>query len=226
MPNYNSMDKEIDRAGAEPVVIGQHPPAGTNVPRGSSVDMILGTPNEMQNYKAFSSIELNIRLNKWIGLSMSPALLDAQGKSWFYTVTIQQLAYLDKRLIEFDQNLSKTSPKQYDQMANFEHLGLSAMWVTMGFQVLYVMKDNKIKKGAFSGISKKVIEEAKKEFIKLRSPFAHNTVNEDDFPFPYQGALVPGSAAWVVNDKKVISRLELADVLLKVLIKVSQLKKD
>lgn len=209
----------------ERFVIGQHPPAGMQVPKGSAINFIVSAQGSVPNtFTPMSPEDLETRFTRWVSLSVSPALLKAQGVSWFYSITIQQLAHLDRRLIEYDQAIALLSGAQKRepnrQKESFEHLGLSTMWVTMGFQAIYVM--DKQQKIHFPGLGG-CLRCAKERFVRLRSPFAHNAPQNDDFPFPYMGGLIPGSAAWVVDDHTTISRLELADVLLTVLTRVAQL---
>jgi hypothetical protein len=221
------MNEQIEQI--EPVVIGTNPPAGLRAPAGSTVDMILGRPRETSEKIAMiSPADLEARLNRWISLSQSPALLRAQGKSWFYTTTIQQLAYLDKRLIEFDQGTAKHSTEKKNKsetqkQAEFEHFGLSAMWVTMGFQVLYVLEQDRKNKKIDLAITP--LKEAKNQFVRLRSPFAKNIPNRDgDFLFPYYGGMGSGSASWSVDKKgTTITRIELADVLMGLLVRIAQM---
>jgi hypothetical protein len=164
---------------------------------------------------------LSRRVERWIAASNSVTIMSLHRPPHFLPVLIQQLACIDRRLIENDvarQELSRETQRSPTETERaFEQLAMSSLWVLGGFQLVYIVEKRIDDRGAaFNGI-KGHVRTVKLDFNRLREPFAKGQPRNGDFPSPFYGVTISGSTGWAVSQSKLVSRLELSEQLLALL---------
>jgi hypothetical protein len=211
----------IRMATTESIIIGLDPPAGTQLLPGSPVSLLTHAGPLAFVPLEFSQEALEQRVQRWVDSSLSPTITRLHQHPHYFAVMIQQLARLDRRLIEDDMAYDAVphdlKRSQAETAKSFEHLAISSLWVLGGFQLVYTMQKQIQRRGAaFVGIKGRV-QTVKNEFNRLREPFAKGRPNRGDFPSPFHGVRAGGSVAWAVSTQKLVSRFELSEQLLSLL---------
>jgi hypothetical protein len=207
-------------------VIGQNPPLGTRVPKWSKVHMLGYSGPPLPVGRTFNAEQLAQRSKQWEFVSHCTNVLQIQGDTYYFTVTLQQLGRLDCKLIAEDLRFATLSePEQRsteETERGFDHLGVSMLWVLGGFQAVYTLGQLVEGSAQLRGL-KNEIGNVRKDFGRLREPFAkmrRQPKADDDFPFPYQGVRLNNSVCWAVSPNNLIARLYLSERLLKLFLAV------
>jgi hypothetical protein len=203
------------------IVIGTNPPAGTVAPRGSTVNLLLHDGPVSTNVEPFDDRAIATRRQRWIGVSTAANLLSLQGRTWYFTVTIQQIGRLDCKLIEEDCRINSLSDVERrvapETSREFDHMALASLWVLGAFQILYTLdKTMKRDRVRFKGLQNQIAD-VRRKFVRLRGPLAKGQGEDGDFPFPHHAVRISGSSCWAVNPGTLISRIELSNQFLALL---------
>ena len=202
-------------ADQDRIVIGTIPAAGTVVPRGSAVGMLVHDGPIAVKPRPIAGLAVQQRRQRWIDVSTSANLMLLQEATWYFTTTIQQIGRLDCKLIEEDSRINalpdaeQRSPAETER--GFDHMALGNLWVLGSFQILYTLdKTMKRKRIRFDGLQNR-IDDVQGRFLRLRGPLAKRESKVGDYPFPFHAIRVLGSACWAVGPGTLISRIDLSD---------------
>jgi hypothetical protein len=201
----------------EPRVIGVHPPSGTQVPPFTNVTMLTHRGPLPDTTPVFTREEIEVRRQRWATVSCWPAFYQLQGKSWYFTITIQQVGNIDAQLLTDDIRIAKLTAEdralRENSTAEFDAFALASMWVLAGFQLVYTLERSARGVESMKGLGNKIAA-VMRDFLKIRSPLAKRREEAGNFPFPYSALRAGGSVCWAVNTSTVVSRLFLSNRLL------------
>ncbi|EHU2500695.1 hypothetical protein ACU988_002809 [Acinetobacter baumannii] len=154
------------------------------------------------------------RKTEWTTYSHALAGVDT-----FFVITVQQIGWLDARLVFFDKKLLENGKQNTltDIYLN-EQLAQSFMWVLAAYEIIRTLNDDKRPSyNTYINFQQRVMD-LKHKFERIRIPLAkfepsrkHKTT---DSSVAYPTFSLEKGVAWQVSDSTYITRRELSDEML------------